>query len=840
MKIHKKLSSIFRFIIFTILVGLFLSSIIVPVYAENQTGDKPSSEVKITWDEFKKLLKIDADEVKLSWDEFKKLLAQTGSEVKVEYNIKDGMVVLQREQFKKLLEQMKAPGVTPLKPPSDYLITKAEYSGIMKRESTTFNARFYLEIFKKERKDYPKIRLLPKDFALREIKLDDAAALVMIENGWYVLTTDKIGQHIIDLEFSVKSDLDKGPDVLNLTIPKTAITLFKIDIPLKDVKVEIPQEKHMTISRVVGHTKVEAVLSTTSNINLKLHRALVVKEEKKRGPAKIYAETMNLLIIEDDALRINTKFKLNILQNTIFSIKMYVPKGYSVLYVRDQKGQEIRDWKTTKEKDKEMLTVPFGGEKEGTVIFTVVSEKIFTPLDKKYPTGQAEKENEIEFNGFQVLEAIRETGYLGAEKKSTAEAEIFQVDNIDRVDIQELPIELVNMSVKPFIFGLRYLRHPFVLTLKITKHEELPVVNTVIDNASIVSVFLEEGKVITRIIYTMRNIGKQFLELKLPKDAEIWSLYVNGKREIPAKDKEGNFMIPLVRSKTEGANISSFNVEILYYNTTKKLAFLGSERLQFPQADVVISRMLWSCYLPVDYRFIHFGGNVEKEKIATGLNPFLGMSRVFTYDEINGYNRAFEDWREPGKKVADKEVERTQRMLQSEFRTSVSNAPEPFLNQLRQEIDFNKNIQKAQKQGGADMALLTIEVPVSGQLYRFAKTLIEEEELYMGFQYVRGWMGTVFKIFLLLLACFIIYLLRLKIKEGYVRIKVWVTSRRDFWIKFRTPKGTRVIFGVGAVVFWFLSKFLFVIFVLLFLLAWLKPEWLFRKSDTTIVKGHKK
>ena len=80
--------------IFTIFTIVFSSLLFLPLYAEEPVTGKESSEVKISWEEFKKLLKMDTDEIKLSWDEFKKLLAQTGEDVKVEYNIQDGMVVL--------------------------------------------------------------------------------------------------------------------------------------------------------------------------------------------------------------------------------------------------------------------------------------------------------------------------------------------------------------------------------------------------------------------------------------------------------------------------------------------------------------------------------------------------------------------------------------------------------------------------------------------------------------------------------------------------------------------------------------------------------------------------
>jgi len=789
---------------------------VLSLYAEEPETSKESSEVRISWEEFKKLLKMDTDEVKLSWDEFKKLLAQTGQDVKIEYNIQNGMVVLSREQFKALLEKMKKPDISPITPPGDYLITKAEYNGVMDENSTTFNVTFDLEIFKKDRKDYPKIPLMPQGVALRDIKLDGSSTLVMVESGWYVLTTEKLGQHKVTLSFSIKSELNKGPDVLNLIIPRTAITLFDIDVPLTDARVEIPQAKYMTVSRRGRYSSIRAVLSTTSNVSLKLHRTVVKK--KKSVPAKIYTEVMNLLSIEDNALRVTSRFKLNVLQNSISSVKVNIPEGYSVLYVQGDNYQEIRDWSTETANGKNVLTVPFGGEKEGTVTFTVTGEKIFT-----------EDENEIDFNGFQVPQSVRETGFLGIEKKSAAEAEIVANEDIDVVDIQELPFELVNMSTKPLILGLRYLRHPFSLILKITKHEELPMVNTVIDNASVMSVLLAEGKVISRVVYTMRNTGKQFLELSLPENSEIWSLYVDGKREIPSKNKEGKFMIPLIRSRMTGENIAAFEVDILYYYKNKSLPILGSKKILFPKADVVISKMLWSCYLPLEYRYVHFGGNVEKEDIATGIRPLLGGGRVFTYAKVGGYEQALESW-ENQEGFEDEKIQKTKKMLQSNFRLSSMNQQADLMNQVKQEIGFAENVKRVRDTGVSGGALFRIEVPTSGQLYRFAKTVVEDEQLFLDFQYTKGWIYTLIKTLFFLLILYLVYRMRGKVRILCLKAKNFVCSQKAFWLKLKTPDGIKALLALGAFIFFFLSKFLFVVFVLIFLLGWLKPEWVFREG----------
>jgi len=116
-------------------------------------------------------------------------------------------------------------------------------------------------------------------------------------------------------------------------------------------------------------------------------------------------------------------------------------------------------------------------------------------------------------------------------------------------------------------------------------------------------------------------------------------------------------------------------------------------------------------------------------------------------------------------------------------------------------------------------------------LYRFAKTLVEGEDLYVDFQYLKGWVCTIINIALVILVALIIYLLRSYVKKGYCIIKEWALLHKNLWAKAKTPQCTRVILGVGAIIFLFLSNVLFVIFVMLFLLAWFKPEWIFRRQE---------
>ena len=56
-----------------VLLSIFCSS---PVQAGNDVEKKRVSSITLDWEEFRSLLRLDADEVKLSWDEFNRLMVE--------------------------------------------------------------------------------------------------------------------------------------------------------------------------------------------------------------------------------------------------------------------------------------------------------------------------------------------------------------------------------------------------------------------------------------------------------------------------------------------------------------------------------------------------------------------------------------------------------------------------------------------------------------------------------------------------------------------------------------------------------------------------------------------
>jgi hypothetical protein len=732
---------------FIILIAIFLS---LSSYSQEKKEDK--GEVSIPWEEFRKLLELDKDEVVLSWEEFQKILAQTGKKYIPPFQLKDEKVVLTREQFKRLLDQMKPPVITVVHPPADYLITKAAYRGRITRSNALLRANLSTEIFPKERSQYVKIPLFPMNIALKDVLFDNRPGVVILENNKHTLATRQVGQHEIMVDFSLKTDLEEGPRALSFPIPRTPITSLDLDIPFTKIEVEVTNAQQVEVTERGGQTHVFALLSPSDFIGLKWRRQL---PEAVKGPAKIYADTLSHISIEDDALRVNTDVSLSVLQNTIPSLILKVPEGYSILDVR---GSGLGDWRELKRREVNYLEIPFDYPKKGNFAIAITTEKLLPNASMA-----------VDFTGFAVEEAIREKGFLGVELKSASEVTLSSAEGLDRLDVSELPPVLITRSQKPLLFGFKYLHHPYSLILDIKKHEELPIISTVVDSASGVTLFTEDGKLVHRLVYKIRNTSKQFLELELPEDAQVWGLFVGGE---PAKPRvnQNKILIPLNRSRQGATGLVAFDVELIYYLKSTRFGWLGHKKSLFPVPDVIISQMLWSVYLPVGYTFPQFGGSVEKEKKAKGIRPLLGTKR-----------KVFRPL-EPPAGVPEKDKERLRRELddmKKQFSANLAIAEEQLAEQVENEAQFSQRVQDIQEgkvPAVSGVLPIRIIIPTTGQVFRFAKTLISEEPLTLRFTYASRGMTTLVGLLILVIVLILLFIFRSRMKKpiGFIPEKLRV------------------------------------------------------------------
>lgn len=694
--------------------------------------------VRISWEEFKKLLDLGKDEIVLSWAEFQQIIAQTDTKIVPAFELRDEKVVLTRAQFRNLLEKMKPPASTGVLRPAECLLRKAAYRGRLAGGAVLVLADISAEVFPAAPRAYINVALFPGQVAVRDIRLNDVPALIEIRDGRYTVSTARAGQLRIAVDFALRATGDQVQGI-SFPVPRTPITTLEFDLPYPGLEVEVPGAQQLEVSDRNGATHVFAVLTPTENISLRWRKKIA---EAPAGPAKIYADTLTLISVEEDAVRINAEIALSVLQNTIPSLVLRVPEGYSILDVR---GPGVGDWRELTRKEETYLEVPFDFPKKGSFALTIAAEKILPHA------AQA-----AGYTGFTVVDAIREKGFLGVELKGASEVVVSSVQGADVLDVSELPGSLIGRSLKPLIFGFKYLRSPYALVLDIKKHEEVRVISTVIDLASGVTLVTGDGKIVHRIVYSVRNTSKQFLELALPKDAELWSVFVDG---APAKPRrgDGKILIPLNRSREGASGLAAFDVEVIYHQKARRLGAFGRRSAEFPGPDVIISQALWSVYLPVGYDYLRFGGTVEKEKSATGLRAILGLKRRTA-------SRIETDVPKPGEDMPpdyrDRLLSQAEEM-KKEFGAKLALDQSQLASQAENELRFNQRVRDVQA-GGAVAATgvlpIRVQIPTSGKLYRFAETLVSAEPMTLRLTYMAGGITRLVLVLLLAAAALGIFL----------------------------------------------------------------------------------
>jgi hypothetical protein len=436
---------------------------------------------------------------------------------------------------------------------------------------------------------------------------------------------------------------------------------------------------------------------------------------------------------------------LSILQNTVSSVTIRVPEGYNILDVR---GSGVEDWREVKAKGVSELEILFEYPKKGQFSLSLTAEKLLPDSSMA-----------VDFEGFSVRDSVREKGFLGIELQSTSEDTLGDIESLDQLDESELPPALSNRTQNA-AFGFKYLRHPYSLVMNITKHEELPVIGTVVDSASGVSLFTEDGKLVHRIVYSVRNTSKQFMELELPAGAQVWSVFVGGE---PAKPRfhEAKILIPLNRSALGATGLAAFEVELIYFERSSKFGWLGRQDSRFPVPDIIVSQMLWSVYLPQGYRIARFGGTVEKEKTARGLRPLLrARTKVVSYLE-------------PGPEVPEEGKDEKERVVREadlakkQFSANLALSEEQFVQQMENELRFGRrmdDLRSGKVPAAGGILPIRINIPASGQLFRFAKTLVSGEPLTLSCHYLSGGLLWILRGIALAAGIALLYALRRKIK----------------------------------------------------------------------------
>src|SRR5215510_7176349 len=138
--------------------------------------------------------------------------------------------------------------------------------------------------------------------------------------------------------------------------------------------------------------------------------------------------------------------------------------------------------------------------------------------------------------------AQRETGELLVEGAGTIELTSTEGGGLKRMDFKEINPYLRSLARFPLQAAFRYHKQPNEqpsLALAWTRFPDSGVLAAVVEHAVVTTLVTNEGRSLTEVKLTVKNLAQPFLKVALPTGASILSAEVAGEKVKPVEGTDG-------------------------------------------------------------------------------------------------------------------------------------------------------------------------------------------------------------------------------------------------------------------------------------------------------------
>ncbi|MBN1881148.1 MAG: hypothetical protein JW885_03155 [Deltaproteobacteria bacterium] len=424
------------------------------------------------------------------------------------------------------------------------------------------------------------------------VKSDGIYALVRGEGTWTVRAT---------LYVSAPDDPGMHSIFFNVPVSASASGLLSFDTGLTNVTVG-----GVTLSESEG--KVETALGSFNRVDISYTVAAPRPEEAVGDGGEdeitveptLLAQTYMLLDVADEALYLTASvvFEVRDAPETSFTVEL--PGEFDLV---DVVGEGIRAWSEDEGEGDgaPMLSVTTAFEIEGTFALTILMERAYV-----------DGEEIVSVPAVRPRGTKRNTGFVSIVSDAGFEISEHEAQNLRPQDPSELPDILLVLSDLPPILGYRHTDDEWELAVSVTRGEFLPVIVGFIDSANTVGIVTDDGKLVMRTHYYVRNRGLQYLRMTLPEGGDFWSAAVSGRPTNVSKDPDGTVLIPLPLERT--AFDEPIVVETVIFVPVHEIGVVGKVTLPMPVLNVPVAEMMATLYLPENRKYVRFGGDMEPIK----------------------------------------------------------------------------------------------------------------------------------------------------------------------------------------------------------------------------------
>jgi len=488
--------------------------------------------------------------------------------------------------FKTLLQQLQPPPPPPIAPPP---VPWSLNSTVFLADATTPNAvrieaEYQVHVWAE---GWNKIPLLGAEAALESALLDDKPSFLSVEKDQFVLLLDRPGAHVLKAVFHAPVATKEGIVSFGFPCARSSVSRMTLRLGIADAVVSAPAAADIRTQPSEGGMTADLVFRGGDKIDVSWR--LPAKALPPKEPPRIACRQSTLDTVSERLIACTSLLQFDVLRGDTTQFTLRLP---ALVRVTQLEGAGT-EWTTREEGDIQTIAVALNHAVTDHYEFTVAYE---CPI--------AESAASIALPHLEVLNMERQSAFLAVATRGPVETKAeTPPTGVRRIDTNELPAALRMQSTDPIL-------HAFVLdetaappALDLRRLEEVPVLVADIEQARYESVVTEQGLMLTRAAWVVRNNLKKFLRVNLGPDVEVWGATVSGREVRPARESAdsppGEMLLPLSKSNEAGRRVDSFPVE-LYYLRRLPMTHTWADTLVFetPKTDLTANRVAWEILLP--------------------------------------------------------------------------------------------------------------------------------------------------------------------------------------------------------------------------------------------------
>lgn len=612
-------------------------------------------------------------------------------------------------ELRELLLRARPPGAEP--PPVNYVFSPADYSGAVAEKQVTVTAACEVTTLSD---GWAVVGLGSAVAGVRKVTADgEPCRLLTKDGGLYALFSGKGRKK---LEMVVVRPVKRGADGGSFDVPllPSPIVNFAVEIPQAMVEVTAP-------SASAAKTEEKGTATVFSGSFRGGETATISWKSKPPAdklPPRIYAETVTNVAIGSGFLRCRATVRYEILRGGVDTLRIALPEDVELLRTECESALSTE---SLKEGKANVLVIRLKEVLKGEQVVSVVYER-------RLKEGEAAPEVPLVAHPG----AVQDQGSVGIEARGALEVTA-TAQGAERVDVRELPGSLWSGASVPILIGFKYVTPGARIALAVTKHKDARVLVAMADICEAATVVTAEGKAVSKLMYIVRNNSKQFMTLRLPEGAEVWSAFVDDHPVVPVLSDKGEVLVPLRKSAdvtdeddedgdsyrakrdkrrsgdldraardrvkrlrvrdSEGParDLKPYDVEIVLAGPQVELAGKPELKLSLPTSDIPTGHMAWAVFLPKELRVVDVAGSLKE------VSAFSLRFRHFGEAE----------WLRTGGGVELRKMAAAELQMKAQ-------------DQLAKLAD----VERAKAEG---VLPVRIEIPIVGEIVRFEKFLVTTE-----------------------------------------------------------------------------------------------------------------